>query len=55
MDWYVDGDLVFLPKCIKVCLLDGRVEVINCLQWNHDKLPKPIRAYDGLSGGFIIS
>ena len=55
MDWYVDGDLVFLPKCVKVCLLDGRVEVINCSQRNHNKLPKPVRAYDGFSEGFSTS
>ena len=52
MDWYVDGNLVFFPKGIKVFLHDSRPEVIHRPQQKKNELPKAIRTYDGLGRGF---
>ena len=55
LNGYVDRYLILIPKGIKVCLFDGRNEIINRPQWKHDKLPKSIRTYDRLSRGFNTS
>ena len=40
------------PKVYQMCLFDGGNEIIDHPQWKYDELPKSIKTYDGLSGGF---
>ena len=54
MDWYVVWNFVFLPKDIKVFLVNSRPEVIHRPQWKANELPKAIWSYDGLGKGFGI-
>ena len=54
MDSYADLNLVFFLKGIKVLFLDGRFEVVHHPQWKKNELPKAIKTYDGLGGGFSI-
>ena len=50
--WDIDGYLVLLLKCVEVLLSGGRVEIIYRPQRKHNELPKSIKTYDGLNGGF---
>ena len=52
MHWDVHGNPVFLPKHVEVLLFDGRVEIIYRPEQEHNELPKSIKTYDELNGGF---